>query len=63
MEIHFTSFRNEGGRTVLSRMEIRHLVAHERGKVTLLEFLRHERVPLDRAIFTPERARSFDDAP
>ncbi len=53
-EILFTAFRREGRREVLSRMEIRHLLAHEHGQVTVLDFLRYRPLPLDPAMFSPE---------
>jgi len=62
-EILFNSFRRDGDRTVLAEMEIRHLLAHERGEVTVLDFLAIRRASLDSAMFTPEGARSFSEAP
>ncbi|MBZ5638592.1 MAG: outer membrane lipoprotein-sorting protein [Acidobacteriia bacterium] len=62
-EILFKVFRRDGGRAVLAEMEIRHLLAHERGEVTVLEFLGNRHVPLDAAIFAPDGARSFSGVP
>lgn len=58
-EILFNSYDHERGRTVLRRMEIRHLVAAERGMVTMLEFQRYEPRALDPGLFDPARAREF----
>ena len=55
-EILFNAFRREGSRLVLARMEIRHLLAHERGEVTVLDFLRYQPASLDSAIFSPGEA-------
>jgi hypothetical protein len=62
-EILFRSFRREGSRAVLAQMEIRHLLAHERGEVTVLDFLRYQPASLDSAIFSPAGAQSSRDAP
>ncbi len=53
-EVLFTAFRREGGREVLSQMEIRHLLPHERGQMTLLDYVRYRPAPLDPALFAPE---------
>jgi hypothetical protein len=58
-EILFQAYRSEHGRTVLHRMEIRHLVATERDMVTTLEFREYESRTLDPGLFDPARAREF----
>ncbi len=53
-DLLFSVYRREGSRMVLARMEIRHLLAHERGEVTVLDFLRYQPSALDPAMFSPE---------
>lgn len=56
-EIRFTAYGKDGGKTVLRRMEIHHLLSSERGMVTTLDFLGYERKPLDPSVFEPAGAR------
>jgi hypothetical protein len=52
-EIRFTAFDREGGKTVLRRMEVRHLLFSERGTETSLEFLGYEAKAIPDARFEP----------
>lgn len=54
-EIRFTSFDRESGKTVLRRMEVRHLLFSERGTETSLEFERYEAKELPDSVFEPGR--------
>jgi hypothetical protein len=58
-EIHFTAYAEEGGRTVLRRMEIHHLLAAERGSVTTLEFVDYDPRSLAAEVFDPVGARQL----
>jgi hypothetical protein len=55
-EIRFVSFERQRGKTVLRRMEVRHLLYSERGTETTLEFLGYEPESLPDSVFEPVRA-------
>ena len=56
-DLRFSEYANEGGRTVLRRVEIRHLLPSERGMVTTLEFLSYESRSLPPELFDPDQVR------
>jgi len=58
-EVRFLEYGREGGRSVLARMEIVHLLRGERGARTVLEFLRREPRPVADALFDPSGAREL----
>lgn len=58
-ELQFSAYARENGKTVLRRMEIRHLLPAERGMLTRIEFLRYEPGKVDDAFFDPVAARGL----
>ncbi|HKQ59934.1 MAG TPA: outer membrane lipoprotein-sorting protein [Candidatus Polarisedimenticolaceae bacterium] len=58
-ELRFLEFGRDHGKVVLQRMEIRHLLAAERGQVTRLEFTGYEPATLAPELFDPQRAREL----
>ena len=58
-EITFTKFSTKAGRTIVSEMEIRDLLARDPKTVTRLEYLDYRPGKLDDKLFTPEGARGL----
>jgi len=58
-EITFTKFSTKAGRTIVSEMEIRDLLAKDPRVVTRLEYLDYRPGKLDEALFTPEGAKGL----
>ena len=56
-ELRFLAYATEGGKTVLRRVEIRHLLPAESGMRTALELLAYEPRPLDEQLFDPKHVR------
>jgi len=56
-EVLFSLYGHAGGRTVLKRMEIFHLLPSERGMKTILDFIDHETRTLEPGLFDPSGAR------
>ena len=56
-ELVFTAYGRRGGRTVLEAMQVKHLLATERGLLTTLEYVGYEERKLDTDTFDPEGAR------
>ena len=56
-DLRFAEYASENGRTVLRRVEIRHLLPSERGMVTTLEFLSYESRLLPPGLFDPDQVR------
>ena len=52
----FSKFTSSRGKTIVSEMEIRDLLAGDRSTVTRLEYLDYKPAKLDDKIFTPEGA-------
>ena len=55
-EVVFSKFTSSRGKTIVSEMEIRDLLAGDRSTVTRLEYLDYKPAKLDDKIFTPEGA-------
>lgn len=58
-EITFTKFSTKAGKTIVSEMEIRDLLAKDSKTVTKLEYLDYRPGKLDDALFTPEGAKGL----
>lgn len=58
-EVTFTKFRTSGGKTIVSEMDIRDLLAREANAVTRLEYRDYKPARLPDSIFTPEGALGF----
>jgi hypothetical protein len=58
-EITFTKFSTKAGRTIVSEMEIRDLLAKDLRVVTRLDYLDYRPGKLDDALFTPEGAKGL----
>lgn len=58
-EILFVTYVESQGKTVLQRMEIRHLLPSERGMVTVLDFNGYEAQVLEPDLFDPALARGL----
>jgi hypothetical protein len=58
-EVAFTKFSRKSGRTVVSEMEIRDLLAKDPSALTRLEYLDYRPAKLDDGLFTPEGARGL----
>ena len=58
-EVLFTRFGKEQGRTVVSEMEIRDLLAGDGRAVTKLEYLDYRPAKIDDAVFTTEGAKAL----
>lgn len=56
-EVRFTDYGRWEGVVILERMQIRHLLASERGQLTTLQYLGYEARKLDPATFDPTGAR------
>jgi outer membrane lipoprotein-sorting protein len=56
-EVRYAGYTTDGGRPVLTRLEIEHRLPSERGMRTTLEFIDHETRTLDPGTFDPGRAR------
>ena len=56
-EVAFTKFSKKAGKTIVSEMEIRDLLARDPKAFTRLEYLDYRPAKLDDALFTPEGAR------
>jgi len=52
-DIRYVAFDREGGKTLLRRMEVRHLLFSERGTETTLEFVSYEARPVPDERFEP----------
>ena len=58
-EVTFTKFARKAGKTIVSEMEIRDLLARTPRAFTRLEYLDYRPARLDDALFTPEGARGI----
>jgi Outer membrane lipoprotein-sorting protein len=58
-EITFTKFSLKAGRTIVSEMEIRDLLAKDTRTITRLEYTDYRPGKLDDALFTPEGAKGL----
>jgi Outer membrane lipoprotein-sorting protein len=58
-EVTFTKFSRKAGKTIVSEMEIRDLLARDPRAFTRLEYLDYRPAKLDDALFTPEGARGI----
>jgi hypothetical protein len=58
-EIRFVEYAREHGRPRLGRMEVRHLLARERGTVTTVRFVDYEARELPADLFEPDGAREL----
>ena len=58
-EVTFTKFARKAGKTIVSEMEIRDLLARDPKAFTRLEYLDYRPAKLDDKLFTPEGARGI----
>ncbi len=58
-EVTFSSFRSSQGKTIVSQMDIRDLLARDAGTMTRLEYRDYKPARLPDSIFTPEGALGF----
>jgi Outer membrane lipoprotein-sorting protein len=58
-EVTFTKFRTSHGKTIVSEMEIRDLLARDNQTITRLEYRDYKPAKLSDEIFTPEGALGF----
>jgi len=58
-DVTFTKFGKAAGKTVVTEMEIRDLLAADPGTVTRLEYTNFRRARLDDQIFTPDGAKGL----
>lgn len=58
-EVTFTKFSRKAGRTIVSEMEIRDLLARDSRAVTRLEYTDYRPAKLDDRLFTPEGAKGL----
>ena len=58
-EVTFTKFARKAGKTIVSEMEIRDLLARDPKAFTRVEYLDYRPAKLDDKIFTPEGAKGI----
>ena len=58
-EVTFTKFASKAGKTIVSEMEIRDLLARDPKAFTRVEYLDYRPAKLDDKIFTPEGAKGI----
>ena len=58
-EVTFTKFASKAGKTIVSEMEIRDLLARDPKALTRLEYLDYRPAKLDDKLFTPEGAKGI----